>query len=331
MLIGANGAGKSNFLAFFRFMQQLARGELQRYVQDQGGADRIVHFGIKRTKDIVVQIEFELGAYEASLAAGSSGRLFFTSELCIANREGGGRNLVDFLGSDSESKLSQRRSEPALSEVRAHIESWRVYHFHDTTSTAAVKQSASVSDNVALHSDGGNLAAFLRRIRDTVEYGLILRSIQRVAPFFHDFVLIPEDTEEKYVYLRWSHRGTDKVFGASDLSDGTLRFICLATVLLQPQPPDVIILDEPELGLHPYALHVLAGLIQAMPIETQVIASTQSVTLANQFDIGDVLIVDRVDEATSLRRSSPEELSSWLGEYGMGDLWEKNILGGTPG
>lgn len=330
LLIGANGSGKSNFLSFFRFMQRLAKGELRHHVQDQGGPDKILHFGLKKTRDLWLRVTFDVGEYEATFSANSAGELRLTNELSLLRDSDGKRTLVDFIGVGSESNLANDRLNPVVAKIRTGIENWRVYHFHDTTATAGVKQTSAVADNVALHSDASNLAAFLLRIRNTAHYELIVRTVRQVAPFFNDFVLEPEDSAGRFVRLRWSHRGTDRVFDAFELSDGTLRFICLATVLLQPVVPGVIVLDEPELGLHPYALSILAGLIRALPPSTQIVAATQSVTLANQFDLGDIVVVDRHDESTSLRRPSLDELNAWLGEYGIGDLWEKNVLGGTP-
>jgi len=132
------------------------------------------------------------------------------------------------------------------------------------------------------------------------------------------------------IRLRWKHRGSDDTFDASDFSDGTLRFICLTTLLLQPRLPTIILLDEPELGLHPYALHLLAGMMRAASANTQIIASTQSVTLANQFSCEDLIIVDRVNDASQFRRLDEQELADWLDEYSIGELWEKNIIGGAP-
>jgi len=335
VLIGANGAGKSNFLAFFRFMRHVLQRNLQFYVADQGGPDKLLHFGRKLTESLSFLIELDTGAYDAMLTATSANELRFVEEAFLLKEDlpaGSARLALARPGGSAESQLGRLADDPALGVAYAHINGWRVYHFHDTSAGARVKQKGRLADNDELQSDAGNLAALLLRIRLTPAYESIVSTIQRVAPFFRDFVLTPEGSSGEYVRLRWAHRGSEEIFEASDLSDGTLRFICLVTLLLQPEPPEVIILDEPELGLHPFALRILAGLIRSISARTQIIASTQSVTFANQFVADDIIVVDRVDESTQLRRLQPQELEAWMGDYdyGVGDLWEKNIIGGTP-
>ncbi len=173
------------------------------------------------------------------------------------------------------------------------------------------------------------MAAFLFSIQESEEYQRIVQTIQRVAPFFHDFILKPEKNDPERIRLRWKHRGTDEYFDANAFSDGTLRFICLTTLLLQPERPMMILLDEPELGLHPYSIQLLAGMMRSVAHQTQMIASTQSVTFANEFDCSDLIIVELADNASQFRRLSAEQLSNWLLDYRLGELWEKNLIGGT--
>lgn len=218
----------------------------------------------------------------------------------------------------------------ASGHVADYLRDWKVYHFHDTSESAKVKQPGRIRETDALLPQAENLAAFLRSIRKTQSYKLIVQTVQRVAPFFQEFVLEPQSDNSQAIRLRWRHRGSEDTFDASDFSDGTLRFICLTTLLLQPNLPTIILLDEPELGLHPYALQILAGMMRTASSRTQIVASTQSVTLANQFSWDDLIVVDRVADASSFRRLAAEELEQWLDNYTMGELWEKNILGGTP-
>jgi predicted ATPase len=216
----------------------------------------------------------------------------------------------------------------------ACIEGWRLYHVHDTSSSSPMRKTVRVDDNRFLRPDGSNLAAFLYYLREIhhESYSLIPRAIQRVAPFFDDFRLEPLRLRPEDIKLEWRHKHSDDYFDASSLSDGTLRFIVLATLFLQPTSsrPSMIIVDEPELGLHPYAITMLASLIRQASVETQVIVSTQSSLLLDHFQPEDVLVANRVDGGTQLSRLDPAQLTSWLEEYSLGQLWEKNEIGGRP-
>lgn len=131
--------------------------------------------------------------------------------------------------------------------------------------------------------------------------------------------------------LEWQDKHSDIVFTGQDLSDGSLRFICLATLLLQPELPSVLLLDEPELGLHPTAIESLARLMKQAAARTIVIVSTQSVNLVSTCAPEDVIVVDRNEQgASTLKRLEPQQLVQWLDEYSLGELWEKNVLGGKP-
>jgi predicted ATPase len=212
---------------------------------------------------------------------------------------------------------------------------WRLYHFHDTSVSSPMKATADLHDNRFLRPDGSNLAAFLYFLQQkhSSSYQLIRKTVQRIAPFFDDFQLEPLLLNLNKIQLEWRHKGSDSYFDASMLSDGTLRFMALATLLLQPQQfrPSVILVDEPELGLHPYAITQLASLVKAASAQTQVILSTQSPHLLDHFEPEDVLVAERVDGGTTLRRLDPEPLATWLDAYSLGQLWEKNEIGGRPG
>jgi predicted ATPase len=186
-----------------------------------------------------------------------------------------------------------------------------------------------------LRNDAGNLAAVLLALlesdvgADQAAYRRIVGVIRQVAPFFRDFVLSPEKSDRPR--LRWRQADSDAVFSADQMSDGTLRFVCLATLLLHPRLPSLVVLDEPELGLHPYAVVQLAGLLRQASVRSQVLVATQSVTLMNQFEIDDLMVVERIDGTSEFIRPDRERLGEWLNEYSLGELWEKNLIGGRPG
>lgn len=339
VLIGPNGSGKSNFIQVFSFLHAIREGHLQEYVTRAGGADRLLHFGSKATKHMTVRLSFQGGVneYEISLAATEGDELYPLSEFAYFwNKERYGDPVGYGLSRrGAEAGISNPEPENAVARyVRSHLNHWRLYHFHDTSSGSPMKKTADVDDNRFLRPDGSNLAPFLYYLRRKHEaaFGLIRRTVQRVAPFFDDFLLEPQKLNEDKIRLEWRHKGSDAYFDASSLSDGSLRFIALATLLLQPEShrPSVILVDEPELGLHPYAITMLASLVKQAATRTQVILSTQSPFLLDHFQPEDVLVADRVGRETKFTRLETANLASWLEDYSLGQLWEKNELGGRP-
>ena len=220
---------------------------------------------------------------------------------------------------------------PKELEVLQSLRSIVSYQFHDTSSRARIRLKWSIADGHRIKEDGGNLGAFLMNLRRSspAHYRRIAQTIRLILPFFADFEFVDDFG---YVLLQWRETGADHVFGASQASDGMLRAMALVALLQQPEAnlPDVLILDEPELGLHPYAIEVIASLIRSASHHVQVIIATQSVSLIDQFDPSDIVVVDRHSGETSLRRLNESELSEWLREYSLSELWEKNVLGGRP-
>ena len=346
VLIGANGSGKSNFLGAFSFLQEIRSGRLQACVIRAGGADRVLHYGSRRTPKLSIHVHFEnqRNQYEISLTPTADDRLN-TDDVRLSpvdefvyfwDKERGYEKPYDqyLPGRDGEAGISESRL-GIVQFVRGHLDRWRMYHLHDTGFHSPMKKTGDVGDNRFLRDDGSNLAAFLHLLsqRHESSYDLIRRTVQLAAPFFDDFIVLPQELNPDKIRLEWRHTGTDSYFDASSLSDGTLRFIALATLLLQPVDlrPSVILLDEPELGLHPYAITLLASMVQRAAVDTQIILATQSPIFLDHFEPEDVLVADRVEGETKLRRLDSEELSVWLEDYSLGQLWEKNWFGGRPG
>lgn len=334
IVIGPNGAGKSNLIEAFQCLRSVIF-DLKEYVTRRGGADAMVFKGTKTTKEVFLALDASPYGYSCRLVPDTSDLLRIEGETVKTPNEshevspGGYRSILQ---TKITAALSTELFEKTDFDFGVHILFWTAFHFQYTGPDAAIQKMQHVHDEGLLHSDGGNLAPFLFSIKkhEPASYGRIVQTIRRVAPFFKDFILEPEKHNPKKILLRWRHEGIERPFFASEFPDGLQRFVCLATVLLQPDPPKVILIDEPELGLHPFAIHLLGGLIRKAATKCQVIAATQSVTLANQFSYEDIIVADREDEESVFSRLSQEEVSQWLEEYGIGDLWEKNLLGGTP-
>jgi predicted ATPase len=330
VLVGANGAGKSNFIRALGLLGRIVDRELGLYVGLSGGAGALLNADPAEPRRILLDVVFDYGGYTAALIPAAGDTLIFSVESFFAP---GQETIVDLGRGHRESALAEPGT-PFAAEAEELVETLRgcrVFHFQDTSRDAPVKQQGYTSDNRSLHPDAGNLAAVMLRLRDgdPGRYRRIVRTVKQVAPFFRDFVLEPELANDR-VRLRWRQEGSDTVLPADALSDGTLRFICLAALLGQPELPGLIVLDEPELGLHPFAIVQLAGMLRAVSQESQVLLATQSVTLMNQFELGDLVIVERRDGASVFERPDPGRLSQWLAEYSLGELWEKNLLGGRP-
>lgn len=330
VLIGQNGAGKSNFVAFFDFLRELVEGRLQVWVGKRGGSDRILSYGVKETPELHVKIAFGENAYEFVLQSNVENK-FYTEREVLWFDDNGIALPSGFFETRLKDEADRNFYYRAIYIYRA-ISSWRVYHFHDTSNSAGVKRKGALHDKRYLRRDASNLAAFLFELRkrhpDT--YSQIRKNVQLAIPFFDDFALRPEvvGTEDEQIRLDWHQKGSDYEFLPSQLSDGSLRFICLVTALMQPDPPATIIIDEPELGLHPHAIVLLGALIRSASKRMQVIVSTQSMALVDEFDLEDLLIVERKDGETVFCKLNPDEYKLWLEDFSVGELWKKNVLGG---
>ncbi|GAB2597893.1 AAA family ATPase [Spirosoma areae] len=335
VLIGPNGAGKSNFVSFFSFVYAIYDKQLTTYTSDKGGADRVLHLGRRVSQQLGGRLNFsDINRYAFWLSPNEQNSFFFSDEYDEYNLSKGdvgysGWSMDSYGRGHIESKLHDLTS-PRVNYVKKYLESFRVYHFHNTSKSAPLKQTARVDDNRFLRSDGSNIAAFLYKLQqeNALVYNRIEAVIKLIAPYFERFDLQPNGN---FIRLNWRQKNTDIYLDASDLSDGTIRFIALCTLLLQPQLPETILIDEPELGLHPYAITILAELIQGVAHQKkQLIMSTQSVNLIDKFSPDDIIVVDNVANESRFRRLDEQSLEAWLEEYSIGELWNKNVLGGNP-
>lgn len=336
VLIGANGAGKSNFVDYFRMLRAMADEAFQKYVLEAGGGDGFFFLGPKTTNQIVSRIEFGPNSYEQVLRPTASGSLLIASETL------GYKDSGNTYSSRQESILRSIKDDtsrifqgiPGVGHyIYASLSGWTVYHFHDTSALAPMRRDQSLHDWQRLRHDASNIAPFLGNLKEDEEgsYELIRDTVRLIAPFFDDFLLRPRKRgTDEYLRLEWQQKGSDFPFQPNQLSDGTIRFICLATALLQPSPPATIVIDEPELGLHPYAISMLADLIRSASERTQVIISTQSPTLLDSFEPSEIVVVNREQGRSQFERLDTDALSAWLEDYSVGELWQKNVVRGGP-
>jgi predicted ATPase len=337
VFIGGNGAGKSNLIGIFDLLNRITRQELAIYTGQSGGANAILHFGRKRTEKLSIEVVFREGSnentYEISLRpTDDDGFLFEREATAYQDTSRYATPYYDDTWSGhSEAQVTDATGSIAA-YVRRRLDDYRIYHFHDTSPSAPPKQTGDVHDNRFLRPDASNLAAFLYFLQEkrSDHYRNIEDTTRQIAPFFRGFKLAPSLLNPEKIRLEWEEVGSDTYFSASALSDGTLRFICLATLLLQPRLPSVVLIDEPELGLHPAAIQVLAGMLQSASTRAQLLVATQSVTLINQLEPEQVWVVDRRDGESLFKHLKEADMSSWLEDYSLGELWEKNILGGRP-
>lgn len=336
VLIGANGAGKSNFVEFFRMLRAMADEGFQNYVLESGGSDGFLFLGPKATQEIAFRVDFGSNWYQALLQPTASGSLIINSETT------GYGDHSSTVSGRTESEIKFRKDEKSRHYANSwgvghyiyeSISSWTVYHFHDTSALAAMRRDQPLRDTERFRHDASNIAAFLLSLREeeTGSYELIRDTVKLIAPFFDDFLLRPQKKGgNEQVRLEWQQKGSDFPFQPSQLSDGTIRFICLATALLQPDLPATIVIDEPELGLHPYAISMLADLIKSASERTQVIISTQSPTLLDYFTPEQIIVVGRHQGESTFERLDQHDLNTWLEDFSVGELWQKNVVRGGP-
>ena len=331
VLIGPNGSGKSNLVSYFDMLREMVEGRLQVWVAKRGGSDRILSFGVKETAQMESFIEFGRNGYRFVLSPSvTNGFTFSREDLHFAGDRVG--NMREGIGAGLEESQLKYEDRPIAKYCYASISDWKVFHFHDTSETAGVRRKGELQDNAYLRSDASNLAAYLHRLKrgrfDRFEE--IIKIVRLAIPFFGDFVLEPEEIrpDEYLIQLTWTQIGSDYPFLPSQLSDGSLRFICLVTALMQSDPPSTIIIDEPELGLHPYAIHLLGALLRSASKRMQVVVATQSTLLLDEFDIDDLIVVELENGVSVFKRLSEDGFTYWLEDFSVGELWDKNVLGG---
>lgn len=348
VLLGANGAGKSNLVSFFSMLNYMMTGSLQTYIGENGFAEALLYYGAKVTNRIEATIRFsnnqETDKYHFNLSHAVGDTLIFTNETLSYWKKGKEKPFEYSLspGSKESGLLAEIKQKDNKSKtgriIYGLLRNCQVFQFHDTSKTSKIRSKGYINDNRFLRSDGGNLAAFLYAMKNKEGgeryYRRIIRHIQQIMPQFKDFELEPSRLNKDYVMLNWYETGSDYLFGPHQLSDGSLRFMALATLLLQPHEtlPSVIILDEPELGLHPSAISILAGMARQASRKCQIVMATQSQRLVDEFEAGNIVVAERneIGNYSEFKQLEEEKLMEWLERYSLSELWEKNVLGGQP-
>lgn len=346
VLLGANGAGKSNLVSFFKMLNYLTTEALQTYIGEQGFADSLLFYGAQTTPRVQAEICFEKekddrDTYHFTLSHASGDILIFTEEFWTwKNRNDANPVKVDLGAGHPESRLrgDAKKGNETSKVIWQLLRGCQVFQFHDTSGTAKIRNQGYINDNSLLRSNAGNLAAFLFAMANHPEwekyYRRIVRHIQEAIPRFGDFVLNPSPINKEYIKLDWKEKDSEYRFGPHQLSDGSLRFIAITTLLLQPpqMAPAVIVLDEPELGLHPAAISAFAGMVRSVSHSCQVILATQSTRLVDEFEASEIVVVERERQKKSsiYYRLDNEKLEGWLTRYSLSETWEKNVFGGRP-
>jgi len=338
IIIGCNGVGKSNLISFFELQQNLLIQRLGSYVLSNGGANRLLYNGSKYSTHVSGIIDFDnTNAWKFTLKPTIDDKLYIEESGDYYNRTGvigkdySGWTYRIWDSSVMESNLWSIDKAHA-SFLKKYMTSFTVFHFHDTSKTSPMRMPSNMNDNTVLRADGSNLASVLYRIQQSDEktFLRIEAVIKNIAPYFLRFRLKQDSYNPENIRLEWEEKESDMYLDAMSLSDGTLRFIALATVLMQPELSATVIIDEPELGLHPSAISILSNLVKQASRRAQIIISTQSVNLLNYFDADNVLVADRIGGQSVFRRLNTDELKEWSDTYSLGDIWEKNIIGGQP-
>lgn len=339
VLIGANGAGKSNIVSFFKMLGYIMSGSLQLFVERMGTNNSFLYYGSKITPQLQAELLFEndkdYDKYSFGLVPASPDRLIFNNEnLEVGSKVNGGEAHSIHLDLQFKESAIATDERTTVKRIRKVLSGCKVYQFHDSSASGPLRQSSTVESAQYLQSEGNNLASFLYFLKDNYpeSYSKIESYVRLAVPQFRSFYLEPN---KKYISLRWKDTSlNDYVFSVDQFSDGSIRFIALATLLLQPAEtmPGVIIIDEPELGLHPYAIDQLIEMIKDASLKAQVIVATQSPALMDGFEVEDVRVVERDEDfdCTVLHTLDADKLQKWLETYSLSELWNKNVIGGRP-
>lgn len=349
ILIGANASGKSNFIDCIGLIRALPTSP-NNYINDRGGTESWVWRGANHnTGTPVIRCEIKLAqdifTYELTFAAvertfAIQSEALMTGDYTYLKRRAGNLEIGhrDLPGAQSmaasvspaESAFSAYRfpSSPITKTSHAFGDILIYRDFHTGIRDDARVGVSSSGPKRPLVENGSNLALTLQEL----DFEGALRSVERYLKRLSDrFEGIKVRAEGGRSQLYIQERGVGMV-SATRLSDGTLKFLCLMAVLLDPNPAPLVCIEEPETGLHPDALALVGDALREASTRTQLIVTTHSDALVDRFsdEPESVIVCERdFDESTTFRRLSTGDLKEWLEEYTLGELWRPGEIGGT--
>lgn len=340
-IVGANGSGKSNLLSLIRMFGEIFSSEpgMRSYVGVNGTANSLLHYGSRETKSIDIELTFETSTGELKYGTRwiptlNGGLIYEDERIEFVQRDTCESQTVTLGSGHPETNLVERATggDSIARDCLNLLRGCRVYHFNNTSPRSDMRFSSTIEASSFLFSEANNLASmlYLYRRKYPTTYRQISTLMQRIMPGFEQFILEPSRLNGTDIVLKWKQRSREYEFGPHQFPDGALRFVALATVLMQPTDhfPILVGLDEPEIGLHPRALELLSDMVIAASVDTQVIFATQSSTLVDYFEPANILVADRIDGATEFKTLDVERLEMWLERYSLGELWERNYFGG---
>lgn len=340
IFIGINGSGKSNLIELFMLIRYLTSrpGKLQSYIIENGYASSLLHYGPDRTKnltfDLTISSDTGDNYYGVSLKYTKPNRLIFEREEYLYSayeQQSDQSHQPRSCGQGHEEAKLPEIDNQVAKTINGFLSRISIYQFHNTGMAAGMRTASYEAYNTYLRSNGENIASILYFLNQEypASYNKIIMMLRRAFPFFENFRF---DVLNKQVSVSWKEQGYPYEFHISQASDGMMRTICLFTLLLLPEAmmPPIILLDEPELGLHPAAVSILSSLLEMASKRTQLFVCTQSIQLVDQTDLTNLVVIDRKMGVSTLSRPDEDLLAFWKDEYSNSQLWDKNLIGGRP-
>ncbi len=352
VLIGPNGSGKSSFLDVLSFLSEAVgpREALGHALSKRGGLGRLLTLGRRDALEIELATRSTAGAtsgglrYELVIGASGIGHSIVRESLS-EERSKRHHRLFDRKGVSAEAsnrasvKLVRQdvlflstRSSNGAGRLRSTLETLHSYEAIDVSRSAPVRRPQTLEPTSLVVSPGGeNLFSVLYQMRQEQPewFERLVDALRAAFPGFErlDFQVVAGGQ----VILAWHHTAfAGKPFFANELSAGTLRFLHLAALLLSPQIPALVLIDEPEDSLHPELIRILTELLHEASERAQIIVATQSPTLLRWLSPADIIVANMDNGVCMLTAGRDLDLDAWIEEYSLDRLWQMGQLGGRP-